>query len=126
MDDKYGQLYTLAEVKEIVQWAVEQGIEEETQLDQHLAERQDHFPKDEPLFLIRGKDNLAAETVEDYHSNATVRDRPQDFLNNVWEAVERFQDFKESEEAEQQLWDENQDVPEDQRPGRPSRMKNPD
>jgi hypothetical protein len=124
MDDKYGQLYTAADVRKIVAayTAADEGdLHDDKEFESILSRDDYQFDRDMPLFLLIAKDDLAADTIEDYHASGTLRELPQEWLDKVWAQRERFDEFRAAEEAEQQKHDDTEGAE-----GRPSRMKMPD
>lgn len=124
MDDKYGQFYTAADVRKIVAAFTggdEQELHDHKEFESILSRDDYQFPRDMPLFLLLGKDELAGDTIEDYHASGSVKELPQEWLDKVWAQRERFDEFRAAEEAEQQKYDDTEGDE-----GRPSRMKMPD
>ena len=97
-DAKYGKLYTEQDVRLIVQTAIENDIDSETQLDAILEnlgkESQLAFPADEPLFLLRGQDLLAAEAVHHYANSSAANGVDPQQQHSVRVAAQTFVDFK--------------------------------
>lgn len=71
-DDKYGRLVTGSELEELINVATAAATLGEVLDAEQCIERFEHeqgsltFPKDEPLFLIRGQDEAAFETTVKY------------------------------------------------------------
>lgn len=60
MPDKYGRLFTEADVKRLLEYAVLEGAPRpEEQIAAFDAKGWLTFPADEPVFLLRGKDRTA-------------------------------------------------------------------
>lgn len=73
MDGKYGRLFTAEDVVRLVNAMTHEVPDEELNLDALIEQavreadgRPLTFPADEPLFLLRGKDKFADETVAHY------------------------------------------------------------
>lgn len=124
MDNKYGQLYTAADVCKIVAAytaADEFDLHNDKEFEGILSKDEYHFPRSEPQFVIRGKDNSGQAFVEDYRDTHAVRGAPTGFIDLVQKTVSDFADFRAREQEQQRLYDET-----DGEQGRKSRMKDPD
>lgn len=53
------------------------------------------IPYDEPIFILRGRDNLAVKTLEVYAMLSETADCTDYHVRGVAEAVERFRKFRE-------------------------------
>lgn len=144
MDNKYGQLYTAADVRKIVAAytaADEFDLHNDKEFEGILSKDEYHFPRSEPQFVIRGKDNSGQAFVEDYRDTHAVRGAPAAFIDLVQGTVNQFADFREREQSFQEDYDEAQDrlaaaqtqearghitQEIEDRQLRPSRMKDPD
>lgn len=98
-DNKYGAIYTEADVKLIVQYAMERDITGEDQLDQIIEELQQpdsplKFPPHEPIFVLRAQDRYALGAVKHYQGRCDVGDVPGDHQSGVDAAVEAFEEFR--------------------------------
>lgn len=69
-ESKYGRLFTERDVERIIAEAlIRQHTQEKVRLAgmlEHLRPEELTFPADEPLFLLRGQDRLAADAVSRY------------------------------------------------------------
>jgi hypothetical protein len=52
------------------------------------------IPEDEPIFIIRGKDKLATESVDDYLALAAARGCNSTFLKDLESVVSDFERFQ--------------------------------
>lgn len=93
MDSKYGRLFTTMDVKAIVERAIEEEVEDERELDEIIESHGGKFPRDEPLFLLRGQDSAAADTIRDYHANCKAKRAGAEHMNSIGLAEEAFRDF---------------------------------
>lgn len=106
-DLKYGHLYTEAEVQALINAGFEIGVLRKTGAQssyptiedaifkddgRNFDEGKPRFPADEPLFLLRGQDKLAAGTISHYYVCSFEYSDAQP-SNNVRHAIEAFEQF---------------------------------
>lgn len=97
-DGKYGRLFTeddvIAFAHEMTQEnaGMDRGMSED-RVRSELAEFEGKFPKDEPLFLLRGKDKVAAETIEEYRFLSRENGSPDEQVLSVIKAKDAFAEF---------------------------------
>ena len=101
MDSKYGQLYTTDDMIAFARIVVESNLNRED-LEDGVDELLDHFegrfPKDEPLFLLRGQDRRALNAVRNYRTMTAYSGSTEpsaEFLAGLDATVVHFEDFKE-------------------------------
>lgn len=96
-DSKYGGLYTEDDVKALVQEAMENDIESEDEfVEQILDKFEGRFGKDEPLFVIRGRDVAGPRAVRSYGAIAEEEGAGDPLLEGVAAAGEKFQSWQEA------------------------------
>jgi len=92
-DLKYGRLFTEKDVLAIAK-RINPDMEPE-KVREMIDTYQSHFPKSEPLFVIRGKDELGLGAVRNYRTLATGTLKDADaFIAKVDDVVRRFQEFR--------------------------------
>lgn len=95
-DLKYGRLFTEGDVEAILEHF---GAAFETRefgkvADQAIAEGfEPTFPADEPLFLLRGQDDLAQHTVQSYFNLAADNGAPASVLISAEKSADQFAEF---------------------------------
>lgn len=101
MASKYGRLYperAVARVREVLRRLVNGETVMMADFDVALTELDEHgFPPDEPLFLLRGQDELAADTVADYFNRlcgAGLISADDDHAREHIDAMKRWQPRK--------------------------------
>lgn len=52
------------------------------------------IPEEEPIFILRGQDEAAEDTLDDYRINAQDAGASDEFVQGVNEEVEKFVRFK--------------------------------
>jgi hypothetical protein len=52
------------------------------------------IPDDEPIFILRGKDKLAFQTIMNYQSMAVSRRCPEAFIGDLDKVLERFEEWQ--------------------------------
>lgn len=52
------------------------------------------IPADEPIFILRGQDKAASETIDDYLLNAEDEGADEEFLSGVEKCRTEFEHFK--------------------------------
>jgi hypothetical protein len=66
------------------------------------------IPDDEPVFVLRAKDKLAVRTLYKYEILAMSRggsDIPQEFLDNVTQVIDKFEEWAEKNPDKMKLPD---------------------
>jgi predicted transcriptional regulator len=94
---KYGRLFTEADVVNLMDKAWEEGRGEgdEESLAEILETTETTIPRDEPWFVIRGKDQLAPTVVRDYATRAEFERCDEDFVRQVNEAADHIEQWQE-------------------------------
>jgi hypothetical protein len=110
MDNKYGRIFTEADVISILEHAVSQlasdefdtpeAVDEEAAnlLDEAVGPGTDlrlKFDKDEPLFILRGRDKRAIGAIKFYSEHQSPR-APVNHLDAIDKALQAFIDYRES------------------------------
>lgn len=54
----------------------------------------DGVPDDEPVFVLRAKDDQALDTIRVYHEISMQNDRPAEFVQNVEKVIDAFETFR--------------------------------
>lgn len=93
-DRKYGRVFTEDDVRQIVQWAIENEIETETELSAYLGEFEGKFPADEPTFTLRARDQRAIGALAFYRSHQS-HTAPANHLDGIQAAVNDFDRYRE-------------------------------
>lgn len=106
-DSKYGRIFTEADVKNILAAGIRAGIEfenNEPTVDGHHDFDVDavyegigmptKFPEDEPVFVLRGQDPVAVETIRDYAARTNAVGSPAEHVAAVVNALAVFNEFK--------------------------------
>lgn len=95
-DNKYGRVFTQADVEKMLNYAADHGYDGEGAAD--LAARMDadgerfKFPADEPLFILRGRDKRARGTVR-YYADHQSAQAPFNHMNAVEAAYRVFDNY---------------------------------
>lgn len=95
-DNKYGRVFTQADVEKMLDYAIDHGYDGEGAAD--LAARMDadgerfKFPADEPLFILRGRDKRARGAVRFYADHQSAQ-APFNHMNAVEAAYRSFDHF---------------------------------
>lgn len=94
-DNKYGRLFTTADVERIVEYA---HRTQSGDLDGILADMDDDgvrfkWEADEPLFVLRGRDNTAEGAVRFYRDHQRPR-APQNHTEGIDKAVTAFRTYR--------------------------------
>lgn len=95
-DGKYGRLFTQDDVNKIAAKVhAEAGAGKP--LDEIIFNTDDFtFPADEPLFLLRGKDISAADTIYEYRFFTRDAGSPESQVESVQNAHAAFEAFKQA------------------------------
>lgn len=103
-DGKYGRLFTEADVVNLMEKAAEVGRDNaggnyegeslEDSLAEILGETESTIPRDEPWFVIRGKDQLAPTVIRDYATRAEFERCSEDFVRQVNEAADHIEQWQ--------------------------------
>lgn len=99
MDNKYGQLFTRHDMLAFAHIVAGSGIDlaNSKGIEQMLEEFNGKFPRDEPLFLVRAKDNQALACVRNYRTmTAYSRGKEPDpgLLEGLNATVTQFDEFR--------------------------------
>lgn len=102
MDNKYGYLFTaddmIAFALIVAQSEIDVSVEPDA-IDELLDNFEGRFPKEEPLFLVRGQDRRALNCVRNYRTMITYSGstEPDPKLAKGLDAVvAQFEDFREA------------------------------
>jgi len=88
-DDKYGRIFTQDDARSLVEACLNTG----KSYDELIQSGEFTFPADEPLFVLRGQDETALETIEEY--KFLNRTNPNDqLLEAVAASLREFRKFK--------------------------------
>lgn len=76
-DPKYGRIYTEADVAAMIDWLTAGALESTPEEVVQEAARQVtlRFPDDEPLFVLRGQDRFALDTLDAYAARCAENTR---------------------------------------------------
>lgn len=110
MEGKYGRLFTIEDVQQILNWGRLEGSPESAMgivadIDERESLRPLTFPADEPLFLLRGQDKAASLAIASTQPHATGVDyaqaslnvgASQDHLSAAWKAAAEMRDWQEA------------------------------
>lgn len=99
MDLKYGHLYTEADVTAILQWAWDDGDIPPAKMMQLLING-DHdirlkFDRDEPLFVLRGRDRRAEGAIIHYDEHQATN-APRNHVEGIAASRRAFREFREA------------------------------
>lgn len=99
MDNKYGHLFTAEDMIAFARIFAESGIDiySDDAADEMLDDFQGRFPKDEPLFLLRGQDRQALSCVRNYRTMTAfsrTREPTPEMLTGLDAVVMQFEDFQ--------------------------------
>jgi len=99
MDNKYGHLFTSEDMIAFARIVAESGIDiyNDDAVDEMLDDFDSRFPKDEPLFLLRGQDRQALSCVRNYRTMTAFnrhREAPPELLTGLDAVVMQFEDFQ--------------------------------
>jgi hypothetical protein len=109
--DKYGRLFTEGDVRVLLMMVYERGRADQgnaidtvphdgnrrgaTLLADALAEDfNPTFPADEPLFLLRGQDQLATQTIDYYVGGAGVHGSPESHVEAAHQAAKAMGEWQ--------------------------------
>lgn len=98
-DKKYGQLFTIQDVVNIVTLATGEPEEAPTRTKNALMQMSRRgvklrFPADEPLFVLRAQDQAAPQAIQAYHDSAEFNGASQEHLSDVMAALIEFVGFQ--------------------------------
>lgn len=88
MHDKYGRIFTEADVREILRTEMTDG-----DIDIALEQLKSTLPANEPIFVIRAHDKLALEVLHHYRMLAVNGGASEALVTSVEEAAKAFQRF---------------------------------
>lgn len=102
-DGKYGAIYTTADLDLLAGYF---GIDPDV-FRVKLAALPTHFPKDEPLFVLRAKDMAAAQTLEQYHAICEGIGSDEKHLAGVFKAINNFHEWADNNKDQIKVPDTN-------------------
>jgi len=91
MDNKYGRIFTEEDVKRLLQ--DDRYFVSGRPVEEILDEFEGKFPKNEPVFVLRGQDKRAIGALRYYRDHQDPR-APLSHLDSVDKAYDRFSDFR--------------------------------
>lgn len=98
-DTKYGRLFTEDDVKTLLRVNLNAVHDDVSYSDEHVQQRIDNFdgkfPQDEPLFLVRAQDQLAADLIQEYYyavMDANCSAGHIEAVNSVHSSFQKFAD----------------------------------
>jgi hypothetical protein len=99
VDNKYGNLYTSEDMLAFARVFMASGIgySDEEALDELLDNFDGHFPKDEPLFLVRGQDQRGLACVRNYRTMITYtgsQEPSPSLIAGLNTVVTQFEEFQ--------------------------------
>jgi hypothetical protein len=99
MDNKYGYLFTAEDMLAFAKIVSQSGVsvDAEEALDELLDNYSGRFPKDEPLFLVRGKDKQGLPCVRNYRTMTSYTrelDPDPGLLAGLNAVVTQFDEFR--------------------------------
>lgn len=102
MDNKYGHLYTAEDMLAFARIYAGSGVDiandfNEEAADELLDDFEGRFPKDEPLFLLRGQDRRALAAVRNYRTMVSYsggKEPSAELMVGLDTVVDQFEDFQ--------------------------------
>lgn len=91
-DSKYQRLFTEEDMIAFVETCLEADVENENETREQLDKFDGKFPRDEPLFLLRGQDKFALPTIEEYGFEVSDSSN-KEFVAGVDVAQAEFEKF---------------------------------
>lgn len=96
MDDKYGLILTAPDVRKVL---VQLGLHvEDSELDTAVLALQQRgelrFNPEEPLFILRAKDEVAPMGIEDYSERARESGASEEFASAAVQAAETMRNWQ--------------------------------
>jgi hypothetical protein len=100
-DNKYGRIFTAADVEKVLQVAEAEGHFNFDTLLPELDKRgvRFKFPADEPLFILRGRDKRALGAIRFYQDHQSPR-APVNHTDAIAKAFRAFDDYANSHPGE--------------------------
>jgi hypothetical protein len=94
MDNKYGKLFTVEDVHEIVEKAIESEVESKLDVDDIIQRHEGKFAGDEPVFVLLARDRYARGTLHQYYDLCERgRKVPPEHLNVVERTINDFEEY---------------------------------